>query len=192
MKAFDTLNITTGHANEIAALGYQAVGVYLRADRTTPEEIQGLKSVGIKIFSIWEKGFPTAGKYFTAAQGAKDAAAALAFAAKIKQPSGTQIFACVDFDADWATDGAAISTYFDAFHHVIRAGGYLASVYGSGVVCAHIVGAGFAHSGFLAQSTGWAGFNDYKSKAAIVQGSTATVLHFDVDYDTIVDTSVCW
>jgi hypothetical protein len=192
MKAFDTLNITTGHAHEIAALGYQAVGVYLRSDRTTLEEIQELQSVGIKIFSIWEKGYPTARKYFTAAQGAKDAAAALLFAKKIKQPLGTQIFACVDYDANWKKDGAAITTYFDAFHHVIRAGGYLASVYGSGVVCAHLVSAGYAHSGFLAQSTGWEGFNDYKSKAAIVQGATATLLHFDIDYDTIVDESVCW
>jgi len=192
MKALDVASVTTGHAHELQALGYEAVGVYLRPDRTTLEMIQGLHSVGIKIFSVYEKGKPISVKYFTAAQGKKDGAAAVAFAKKIGQPAGKEIFSAVDYDANWATDGDAITAYQKAFREVVKAAGYLASVYGSGVVCSHLVNAGWAHSGWLSQSKGWAGYKDFLSKASIIQGPVATVLHFDVDLDTVVDKAVCW
>jgi hypothetical protein len=192
MKAFDTADITTGHAHDIQALGYGAVGIYLRADRAPLAMITGLRSVGLKIFSIWEKGHPTSVDYFTAAQGKADGEAAAAYAKTIGQPAGTQIYACVDYDANWDSEGHAITAYFEAFHTAVKSHGFLSSVYGSGTVCEKLVNLGFAHFGYLAQSTGFSGYQSYKPKAAIVQGPTATVLHFDVDTDTIVNMAAVW
>jgi hypothetical protein len=192
MKAFDTPNITTGKEHDIKAHGYEAVGIYLRPDRATPASIKALRNAGLKIFSIWEKGRPTSVKYFTANQGIKDATAAIVFAKKIKQPSGTQIFTCVDYDAQWKTDGAEITEYFRTFHNTVKAAGYLASVYGSGTVCKHLVSAGWAHSGFLSQSSGWSGYKEFAPRATIKQGITTVLLGLDIDLDTVVDPNVCW
>lgn len=192
MKAFDTPNVTTGHAHQILAEGFLAIGIYLRPDRAPLDMIKGLLSVGILVFSIWEKGHPTSGAYFTANQGIIDANEAVAYAKEIGQTPGSHIFACVDFDANWEHDGPKILEYFIEFHKIVKAAGFLASVYGSGVTCSKLVAAGYAHSGFLAQSTGWGDYAGYKPHAAIIQEPSATVLGFDVDLDNVVDTSVCW
>jgi len=192
IKGFDTAQSVQGKAHDLYDLGYRAVGVYLRSDRTSKAEIDGLHSVGIKIFSIWEKGNPTERKYFDAGQGTIDANAAVKYAKVLGQPSGTEIFYCVDYDASPSDIGGPITSYFAAVHKVTRDAGYLASVYGPGSVCSHIVQLGYCHSGFLAQSKGWSGFKEYKDKASIVQGVTTTVKGLSVDLDTIVVPSVIW
>jgi hypothetical protein len=187
-SGFDTAEVTTGHAHEILDAGYSVVGGYLREDRFPLEMIQGLVSVGIRLFSIWEKGNPTEPDYFTADQGTSDGTHAAAYAKEIGQPEGTMIFVSVDCDA--SPDD--ISDYVQAAHTAVKEGGYLMGLYGSGQNLGHFQDAGFSHAGFLAQSKGWSGYEDYKPRAAIVQGESTTVLGFGVDLDTIMDESVLW
>lgn len=211
LQAFDTADWTLSHAHEIFALDYKAVGVYLRSDRTPPDEITGLHSVGVKVFSIWEKGYPTSAGYFSAEQGRQDAQAACDFAALIRQPIystgggeaetqaldgylnlGSQIYFCVDFDPSLDEIHGPIAAYFEAAHSVCRSRGYLASVYGSGLACSTLISLGYAHSGFLSMSRGFRGYSDFKSQASILQVTTCEVAGLSVDIDRVVDELVCW
>jgi hypothetical protein len=100
MKAIDSSAKTTGKANKLAAAGYGAVGVYLRPDRCSAAMIAELHNAGLKVWSIYEKGYPTTDAYFSAAKGASDGNAAAAFAQLMGQPKGTQIYPAVDYDPD--------------------------------------------------------------------------------------------
>ena len=62
---------------------------------------------------------------------------------------------------------------------------YRIGVYGSGVTCATLVGHGLAALGWLAQSTGWAGYQAYTTWS-IKQGKETEVLGIDVDSDEAV------
>lgn len=188
IKAFDTADITTGHAHEILAHGFEAVGIYLRDDRAPLTMIQGLHSVGIKIFSIWEKGNPTEPSYFTAAKGFADAQDAVAYAKAIGQPTGTTISPCVDYDSN----PEDVKAYLIAFHDEVKAADYLSLPYGNGVTLSWAIDAGYAYGGYLSQSTGFTGYESFLERAAIMQGPGTTILDFDVDLDEVVDAAVLW
>jgi len=136
--------------------------------------IEELHNAGLKVWSIYEKGFPTSDDYFSAAQGSTDGNRAAAFATLIGQPKGTQIYAAVDYDPDDSnpqgpTINGPISAYMTAFQAAIEPGEYLASVYGSGRTCRILLANGLAKTGWLAQSTGFAEYNLFKPRAGIVQ-----------------------
>lgn len=188
MKAFDVANDTSGRAHDIQAAGYGAVGLYLRSDRASKAMVDGLHSVGVKCFSVYEKGNPTTPAYFTAYQGIRDASAAIVSAQKIGQPKGSIIFAAIDYDSH----PSDVHGYVVAFHDALKAHGYLTGIYGNGVTIAHFIDLGYCNKGWLSQSKGFAGYAAYKPHAAIIQGPQTTVLGWDVDLDTVVDESVLW
>ena len=192
MNAIDTSAKTTGQANSIAAAGYGAVGVYLRPDRCDAGMISELHSAGLKVWSIYERGFPTSDAYFSTARGTIDGNAAMAFAQSIVQPSGTQIYPAVDYDPDDSnpagpTINGPISAYMTAFQAAIQPAGYLASVYGSGRTCRILMANGLAQTGWLTQSTGFAEYRLFKPKAGIVQ---LPVINDNWDGDDIPDPTV--
>src|SRR5215467_1482723 len=125
MKAIDSSSKTTGQAKKLAAAGYGAVGVYLRPDRCTAAMLAELHNVGLKVWSIYEKGYPTSDAYFSAAKGNSDGIAAATFAKSVGQPKGTQIYATVDYDPDDSdasgpTITGPISAYMKAFQSAIE------------------------------------------------------------------------
>ena len=192
MRAFDVATDTTGKAHEILNEGYKAVGVYLRKDRCSKSMIDGLHSLVIKVFSIWESGYPTKASYFSIAKGHEDGANACHFAASIGQPKGTEIFTAFDFDAsEQEIDGPCLD-YMKAFRFECQNAGYVASAYGSGDLLSDYIRQGVCHSGFLAQSTGWGGYQAFTRQCSILQGPSETVIGLDVDLDTIFDPRVLW
>jgi hypothetical protein len=186
IKGIDTSANTTGKGKEIKAKGYDAVGVYLRSDRCTGAMIKDLQQAGLKIWSTYEKGHPDHDGYFTKSQGATDGSAAAAFAAKIGQPHGTQIYATVDYDPSAPTINGPISEYMAAFQSEAKANGYLASVYGSGRTCRILIEKGLSATGWLCVSSSFAEHQQFKPRASIVQ---VTVINKDWDSDTIADIS---
>ena len=58
MKAIDSSAKTTGQANNLAAAGYGAVGVYLRSDRCTAAMIAELHSAGLQVWFYLRKRLP--------------------------------------------------------------------------------------------------------------------------------------
>ena len=192
-NGLDSATNTDGNAHCILEAGYQFVGLYLRPDRCSENCVQGLHSVGISIFSIWESGYPTSAAYFTAAQGTQDAEAASAFAGSVGMPTELTkpIFAAVDYDATMEDLEGPILSYFTGFHDTCKAYGYLTGVYGSGQSCQFLLGQGYVHTTWLAQSTGWTGY-DPSAGHALVQGPSATVCGLDIDLDNVIDTTVTW
>jgi hypothetical protein len=170
MKGVDTSEKTTGKLKEIQANGFQAVGVYLRADRCSAAMIAELRNAGLKIWSTYEKGYPTTSAYFTQKQGGADGRAAANFAQNtLHQPRGSQIYATVDYDANAHDTNGVITEYMTVFKAAVEASGFVASVYGSGLVCRLLTASGLAKSGWLSQSPKYAEHDQYKPKAAIVQ-----------------------
>jgi hypothetical protein len=174
MKGIDSSSKTTGQAKNLAAAGYGAVGIYLRPDRCTAAMIAELHSAGLKVWSTYEKGYPTSDAYFSASQGAKDGKAAAAFAKSMGQPKGSQIYATVDYDPDDSdpsgpTINGRISDYMKEFQVTINPAGYVVSVYGSGRTCRILLAKGLAKTGWLTQSPGFAEYKKFKPVAGIVQ-----------------------
>jgi hypothetical protein len=192
MKAIDVASDTAGIAHKLADLGIQAVAFYLRADRASLDMVRGLATVGIKRISIWERGYPTCSAYFTLDQAEKDASAAIAFAAAVGQPKGTEIFFAVDYDASAFDVERTISPYFQRVQAIVKGAGYLSSSYASGLVCRTLLARGFAHSAWLAQSPGWQGYASLWHDASILQGPETTILGFDVDLDDVRNPLVAW
>jgi len=207
LKAFDVACDTTGKAHLIKEAGYEAVGAYMRSDRCSRSMVDGLHSVGVKLFSIWEEGHPDHAGYFTEGQALADGHAAAEFALSVGQPkAGTdqieandfpnesQIFFCVDFDASAGDVTGPIENYFKVLHEIVKPAGYLPSVYGSGLMCALLTNAGLAHSGFLAQSKGWRNYDLFREnpRCAVVQGLQIQVCGFEVDPDEVLDPSILW
>lgn len=175
MKALDTSTKTTGVAKSLAAEGYQAVGVYLRPDRCSAAMVAELHTAGLKVWSVYEKGYPTSDAYFTPARGAMDGEAAAKFAKQaLGQPEGSLIYAAVDYDPDpndesGPTIRGAISKYMAAFKAAIAPSGYKTGVYGSGRTCRILTQMGLADAGWLCQSRSFAEHAQFQPAAAIVQ-----------------------
>ena len=198
-KALDTYKIAdlVKNAPALVKAGFVAAGVYSFAasdfkEKLTQEAAQEICKAGLRLFTIWENGFPTSASYFTATRGTADGAGAVRCARNVGQPSGTTIFFSVDYDAA-DTDLKAITTYFTAVHAKVRAAGYFVGIYGSGSVCLYLTQAGLAGASWLAQSTGFNGYEGWQSKATIVQGPQQTLMGMDVDLDTLAPKSaVTW
>ncbi len=174
MKALDSSSKTTGQAQHLANAGYIAVGIYLRPDRCDAAMIAELRNATLQVWSIYEKGYPIRDDYFTVNQGTVDGHAAAAYAQSLGQPAGTQIYATVDYDPDDSdatgpTINGRISDYMMAFQAAIQPAGYVSSVYGSGRTCRILTSKGLAQTGWLAQSTGFAEYQQFKPNAGIVQ-----------------------
>ncbi|HEY9156029.1 MAG TPA: glycoside hydrolase domain-containing protein [Opitutaceae bacterium] len=192
MKALDSSSKTTGQAKKLADAGFEAVGIYLRSDRCTASMIAELHKANLKVWSIYEKGYPISDDYFSADQGAADGKAAATFAKTIEQPKGTQIYATVDYNPDeddpkGPTIVGPISAYMKAFQAAIKPSGYITGVYGSGRTCRILLANGLVNTGWLTQSTSFAEYKAYKPKAGIIQ---LPRINNSWDGDTIPDPAV--
>ena len=188
LKGLDVQEDTTGHAHDLLHAGYQAVGFYCRPDRASKAMIDGLHSAGVKVWSIYEKGLAIDPSYFTEAQGVHDGKCAAAFAELVGQPQETVIFVCVDYDSNIGE----VYNYIRATHDTLKDAGYLMGIYGNGSTIGYFQDLGYCHAGWLSQSQGFNGYQDYLPRAAIVQGPETKVLVFDVDLDDIKDEGVLW
>lgn len=188
LTAFDTANDVTGHAHELLAAGIAAIGVYARTDRCPPSMVQGLSSVGIRLWTVFERGNPTQASYFTEEQAELDAAAFLQWASLVGMPKGAPVFWVADYDS--APED--VMAYATAIRKIVNAAGYLASVYANGDTCRALKEAGLVHYTWLSQSTGFAGYQMWVGQADILQEASTTVLGFDVDGDTVRSSDVTW
>ena len=189
-KAFDCFrpDIVAAKAQEIKAAGYTSVGLYYFMSSAfkvmlTRELAEKISAAALYIFSVWENGFPTAGDYFTAAQGASDGKRAALCGLSVGQPAETPIYFAVDYDAA-ESDLPGITAYFEALRPRLQADGYTAGVYGSGLVCRHLSELGLVSKTWLSESTGFAGHADWLPHADIVQGHSTQLFGMDIDTDT--------
>jgi hypothetical protein len=171
--------------SSLRLLHIRFIGRYYSRTTTHPDKVlkraeaQLISQSRIQLVTVYEDA-PTSGSYFSADRGAKDAAGALQQAAAAGQPQGSAIYFTVDYDAP-ASDHAAIQAYFAAVASTI-AGKYRVGVYGSGDICTLILGAGSAALAWLAQSTGWSGYDSF-TRWNINQGPETSVCGLNSDLD---------
>lgn len=174
-------------ATTLAKNGYGFAAVYLFASsafkRALTKPLAQEISKSLYLVSVWENGFPTTWGYFSQSRGHQDGQIAVHEAINVGQPAGSCIYFAVDYDAG-AHELAAISAYFTEAQKQAKEAGYVAGVYGSGLVCQHLKDAGLVSKTWLAQSTGFAGFHHWKPKADIVQGPEYHLMNMDADADT--------
>jgi hypothetical protein len=157
----------------------------------TQSEAQALSDAGITLGAIWENGFPTSVGYFTYTKGVADAKAAYQYAINtISQPGGSAIYFAVDYDASTSDISGAIAEYFNGI-----AAGFLQEnpypiyeigVYGSGNTCQYLSENGKVSYTWLAQSTGWGGYDTFTGWS-IKQGPEETLCGLDIDTDETTD-----
>ena len=200
MKALDTVEakFVASHTAAFKEAGVLAVGLYyFKAsqfkDLLTHEVAKKISSAGLKIFSVYENGFPTQVSYFTHDKANMDAHTAAVRSADAQQPSGTPIYFAVDYDAELA-DLPAITTYFTEVRRVfdVLENGHTLGVYSSGRVCKHLLGEGLVTHTWLCQSTGFADFTSFKPQANIVQQMPKILLGQDVDPDVLQHDPGTW
>lgn len=203
MRGIDASVHLGNQARFIKDAGYGVVGRYLSPNtpnhpekQLTPAEVLNFHGVGLGLISYWESGFPTGAGYFTSAQGSKDAGQAILAAKKLHQPSGSGIYATVDYDAS-ASNLGRILAYFQMFHDTLKRAGFLTGIYGSDRVIDFVWKKGFAHWRSLAQATAWGDdYHGYAAHADIVQGPTETIalgsVHKEVDLFTLQTQGGAW
>lgn len=162
--AIDTctrLNATSAKALKEA--GITTVGRYLtnapsgKLDKKiTLEELEVIKSAGLKIFPIFQTYGGNA-SYFTKYQGRKDAESAKNAAQLLGFPPKSTIFFAVDYDALMADIDENIIPYFRAINEIIG-NRYKVGVYAPRAVCNKLFSNGLAKYSFVADmSNGFTG-----------------------------------
>ncbi|MDR3709745.1 MAG: DUF1906 domain-containing protein [Capsulimonadaceae bacterium] len=157
----------------LVSAGIAAVAGYLYQGRSFKQLLSRdpavrLNAEGIYVITLWESGTPTCGEYFSQHDAEAEGAACALLALEAGQPASTPDYAAVDYDAPDG-DLAAIGDYFTGFRKSLAADGYTAGVYGSGKVCRYLSELGLVSHTMLAAATGWAGYEDWKPRADIVQ-----------------------
>jgi len=193
-QGLDANNNLTDYGGHLKEDGYMWVGRYINPGKSQPltnAEAQTLTADGLYIVSIWEQGSPTQVGYFTTGAGTNAGNGAVSAAQSIGQPTGTPIYFAVDYDAS-SSDLPSIGGYFSALHSIVRAAGYFVGVYGSGLVCQFLSEQGTVSKTWLSQSTDFAGYQEWKPNADIIQGAETTVLGLDVDLDASAGDAGGW
>jgi len=180
---------------QIKAQGYDFVARYYAqsgAKRLTAGEAQALSAAGLRIVAVWESGTPTATDYFSHARGVDDGTSAYHAAMLLGQPAGSSIYFAVDYDASMAAIAGAVADYFrgvaDGFVAIAgsQAAAYAIGAYGSGATCSWLLGHALARYAWLAQSTGWTGYQGF-SNWNIKQGGETNILGIAIDPDDATD-----
>lgn len=170
----------------LQAGGYTFVGRYysrtthIAGKKLTAAEAQLLSKGGMEIVTVYEDA-PTQYSYFSGDRGSEDGEGALAQAEAVGQPKGSAIYFTVDYDAEPSEITANITGYFRAIGLAV-AGSYEVGVYGSGATCTAIMKAGLAKYAWLAQSSGWDGYQTFDGWV-IKQGAEQSVCGLNSDLD---------
>lgn len=165
-KGFDCTSDLTPYGQAIKDAGYSFCARYYYSGishakvKLSRAEALHLSGMGIYLVSVFEDN-PTSAGYFSEQRGMDDGRHAFGYAAiGVQQPQGTPIYFTVDYDATPQDLTATIVPYFRSVRE--SRGSYLVGVYGSGLVCRTLKELGLVSYSWLAQSTGWAEYEQYK------------------------------
>jgi Domain of unknown function (DUF1906) len=154
--------------------------------RIEKAEAAAIHAAGMTVAVVFQQFQRDVGD-FTADKGKSSFARAIELAGNIGQPAGGVIYFACDVDFIKKTQLAAVETFFTAISASMatlpKAERFMIGAYGSGTVLAMLQAKKLVERTWLAQSTGWSGFKDYKkSKAwALLQGPQTKVGGLDCD-----------
>lgn len=144
--------------------GYDIVGRYLTGDfATSVWELTNILNAGLNVFPIYETGSYKP-SYFTTAQGASDAIAAVEACRRLGIPEGTIIYFTVDYDMEGYQIQNLVLPYFETIKNKFNDAQlqYNIGIYGSRNICKEVIDAGYAQLAFVdGASTGYSGNMGY-------------------------------
>jgi hypothetical protein len=183
----------TAKASALAQAGLGLVGRYYFSVQSQAKtklsfsEAQALSQKGIRLIAIYEDVADDI-QYFTSSQGQLQGYSAYNYAKNtMHQPAGSAIYFAVDFDATNTQISGGINDYFAGVEQGFAnaSGGnpaYDIGVYGSGLCCQWLrTHRAAVKYGFLAASSGWNGFTDYKNWSIKQSFMKQSVCGFKVD-----------
>lgn len=151
--------------------GVQTVIRYYSRDTIRPTkqltstEAKQLASAGLRIGVVYEGRFGDQANNFNHDCGFVDGQYAQKYGlGTIGQPRGSTIYYGIDFDASAAQIRELILPYFQGIadgQAALGGSAYGVGVYGSGRTCAAVLKAGLATKAWLAQSKGWANYDQF-------------------------------
>ncbi|MFI4973824.1 MAG: glycoside hydrolase domain-containing protein [Caulobacterales bacterium] len=183
------------HVAELQTGGVKAIIRYLNNANSSilPEkcvtlaETRAIAAAGLTMALVFEQA-QNAVRYFTAAAGKTAAIRTISLCQSVVgPPAGRPVYFAVDYDAV-VGDLPAIDSYFAAVKAQFDAsapGQFAIGVYGSGLVCAHLLDGGTVGYAWLAQSSGWSGTADFarSGRWSLKQGFKPATGGFKFDYD---------
>jgi hypothetical protein len=190
----DTPDDTTKEIVHLQADSVTTVMRYLTANRASfklvsAAEARALAQASIQLGLVYEMGGGAPGQQpLTSAYGKRDGAFAAAYAPLVGAPSGACIYFAADNDFSQSQIDANVLPYFAAVADAVDGSGFEVGVYGSGLVCGHVVAAKYATKAWLSGSLGWTNSRAYLAakppELVLVQSKMDTTLaNIDVDTD---------
>jgi hypothetical protein len=146
----------------------------------TIEELRLIAKVGLSVAVVFQHNNDCLCTFMTKGRGTRDAKRALELAKTFSQPAGSAVYFGVDgVDAQFlsllsATDMPSgepqakkfiqkyVRGYFDEVAKVMKSSGYKIGVYGSGLVCSHLLDEKLVHYCWLANATSWPGYKSFE------------------------------
>jgi hypothetical protein len=177
-------------AGVLSVIRYYSRDTVRPTKRLSRDEALAIAGAGMRIGVVHEARRGDLAASFEYASGVADARYARTYGTStIGQPSGSVIYFAVDFDATAAEVRDLIVPYFrgasDAFAELTGEQNYVIGVYGSGAVCAALLDTQLVKKTWLAQSSGWRGYNAFLSSNRwdLRQEMAQTVAGLDCDPD---------
>ena len=184
----DTPYSVAGHAHELAEAGVLGVIRYVSPNtknfptkQITKEELDGLRSVGIRVGFVYEQ---TSGlsEFHTPDDQAGTISNFLKNTLELPNDQSIQVYRAIDYDAPLGDIQGPIMNYFETFHETLKNHGFLTSGYGSWMTLRKLLDAGVIHSTWLAGSPAWSNYDiatpDLKQLNVAIKHA---VCGFDVD-----------
>jgi len=187
----DTTQDCTSKASALRGAGYTTVIRYYSVNawkRMGAAEAQALSHAGLTLGAVYQDRQNQPAD-FSLAKGTTAGKNALHYAQSvIMQPAGSAIYFSADFDPSQDVVTNNILPFFQGVKNAMTAGGnapYRAGVYGSGLTCITVLGAGLAQYAWLAQSKGFAEYQSFLDSNcwSLSQQMPATVLGIGCDPD---------
>jgi Domain of unknown function (DUF1906) len=163
-------------------------------DLLTKPELDHLEGMGINVHPVFEDGYPTEDAYFTSAKGSEDGAFFTDYCFRVLElPHGRVLWMTADYDPSIEAINLQVSRYFRQAQFKVKygmvqngvLGAYLLGVYGSGLLLSKLGQWGIISHTWLAQSTGYQGYDGFKPSANVVQMNEGQWRGLDVDWDVV-------
>jgi hypothetical protein len=190
----DTPDDTTKQIIHLQADEVTTVMRYLTANTesfklVSVAEAKALAAASIRLGLVYEMGGGAPRQApLSAAFGTRDGSFAAVYAPTVGAPNSACIYFAADNDFSLRLINTQVLPYFEAVATAMKDSGFEVGVYGSGLVCASIVKAGFAQKAWLSGSLGWTNSRTYLAskppELVLVQDKMDTTLaNMDVDTD---------
>jgi hypothetical protein len=177
---------------------YVPTGAHSIKTPLTAEIATELAARGFKVVSLLEIGPSNGPDCFSAAQGNFNGHVAFSSASDAKQPPGTPIIECIDYDAQ-PSDEAAITAHFSALRDVLIAEAAAAGIeryglwaYGNGWALGMLTEKGLISGSMLSESTAFLDSAAWRPHADVLQLLDTVVCGISCDTNIIAGTDPGW